>query len=74
MAELRAEAARRYVPSYYFALVHTGLGQREEALRDLERSYEERSTVLAYLLVDPRLARLRDDPRFLALARQLGGV
>ena len=48
------------------------VGQRDQALRYLERAYEERSTVLAYLLIDPRLASLRDDPRFLALARRLG--
>jgi len=73
LAELRAATARSYVPSYYFALVHAGLGQRDSALRYLERAYEERSTVLAYLLIDPRLAPLRNDPRFLALARRLGG-
>jgi hypothetical protein len=61
------------VPSYWFALVHAGLGERDEVLRDLERAYEERSTVLAYLLIDPRFAPLRGDPRFLALARRLGG-
>ena len=70
---LRAAAGRGYVPSYWFALLHTGLGQRDSALRYLERAYEERSTVLAYLLIDPRLAPLRNDPRFLALARRLGG-
>ena len=48
-------------------------GERDQALRYLERAYEERSTVLAYLLIDPRLAPLRDDSRFLALARRLGG-
>ena len=61
------------MPAYYFALVHAGLGEHAQALRYLERAYEERSTVLAYLLIDPRLAPLRDDPRFLTLARRLGG-
>ena len=61
------------MPSYYFALVHAGLGQLDQALRYLERAYEERSTVLAYLLIDPRLAPLRDEPRFLALTRRLRG-
>jgi tetratricopeptide (TPR) repeat protein len=42
LATLRAEAKRRYVPSYWFALVHAGLGERDEALRYLERAYEER--------------------------------
>ena len=73
LAELRAQAAKSYVPAYYFALVHAGLGERDQALRALEHAYEERSTVLAYLLIDPRLAPLRNDPRFLALARRLGG-
>jgi tetratricopeptide (TPR) repeat protein len=73
LAELRAQAATSYVPAYYYALVHAGLGQRDEALRELERAYEERSTVLAYLLIDPRLTPLRGEPRFLALARRLGG-
>jgi Tfp pilus assembly protein PilF len=73
LTELRAATARKYVPSYWFALVHAGLGERDQALRYLERAYEERSTVLAYLPIDPRLASLRDDPRFLTLARRLGG-
>ena len=54
-------------------MVYTGLGEREQALRYLERAYEERSTVLAYLLIDLRLARLRGDSRFLALAGRLRG-
>jgi serine/threonine-protein kinase len=73
LAEFRTAAASSYVPSYYFALVLAGLGQRDSALRYLERAYEERSTVLAYLLIDPRLAPLRNDPRFVALARRLSG-
>jgi len=70
---LRAASARSYVPAYYFALVHAGLGERDQALRYLERAHQERSSVLAYLLIDPRLAPLRGEARFLALARQLGG-
>ena len=54
-AEGRPSLAR-VVPSYWFALVHAGLGESDQALRYLERAYEERSTVLAYLLIDPRLA------------------
>jgi eukaryotic-like serine/threonine-protein kinase len=73
LAALHAAARDRYVPAYWFALVYAGLGDRDQALRYLERAYEERSTVLAYLLIDPRLAPLRGDPRFLTLAKRLGG-
>jgi Tfp pilus assembly protein PilF len=73
LASLREQASQRYVPSYWFALIHAGLGEKDQALRELERAYEERSTVLAYLLIDPRLKPLREDPRFVALARRMGG-
>jgi tetratricopeptide (TPR) repeat protein len=73
LAELRTQAATSYVPAYYFALVHAGLGEREPALRYLERAYEERSTVLAYLPIDPRLAALRGEARFRTLTERLGG-
>jgi serine/threonine protein kinase/cytochrome c-type biogenesis protein CcmH/NrfG len=73
LADLHAAEARSYVPAYWFALVHAGLGEREQALRYLARAFEERSTILAYLLIDPRLAPLRSEPRFVALARRLEG-
>ncbi len=55
---------RSYVPSYYSALVYEGLENKDRASNGSERAYQERSTVLAYLGLDPRLANLRDDPRF----------
>lgn len=70
---LHARATQSYVPSYFFALLHAGLGERDQAFQWLERAYQERSTVLAYLRIDPRLHSLRDDPRFEALARRIGG-
>jgi len=73
LSDLRQAADQSYVPSYWFALVYAGLGDRGQALQYLERAYQERSTVLAYLLIDPRLAPLRNDPRFVALARRLRG-
>jgi serine/threonine-protein kinase len=70
---LRSRATTSYVPSYYFALIHAGLGQQDQALQYLERAYQERSTVLAYVSIDPRLRSLRDHPRFVALVRNLRG-
>jgi tetratricopeptide (TPR) repeat protein len=73
LADLHAAEAKSYVPAYWFALLHAGLGERDQALRYLERAYTERSTVLAYLLIDPRLTALRSEPRFVALTQRLGG-
>jgi eukaryotic-like serine/threonine-protein kinase len=72
LTELEEASAQTYVPSYWFAVVHAGLGENDQALQYLERAYEERSTVLAYLLIDPRLEPLRNDPRFVNLANRLG--
>jgi hypothetical protein len=73
LGELHAAESQRYVPAYWFALVYAGLGERDHALRYLERAFDERSTVLAYLLIDPRLASLRSEARFVALQQRLGG-
>ena len=69
---LEERSRTNYVPSYYFALIHSGLGEKDRAFEWLERAYQERSTVLAYLRIDPRLAPLRSDPRYLDLVRRMG--
>lgn len=55
------------------ARLHVGLGEHDQALTSLERAYQERSTVLAYLRIDPSLAPLHALPRFQALVKRLGG-
>lgn len=56
--------AGRYQSPYDVVLEHAALGQVEEALTWLERSFAERETDLIGLGVDPRLDPLRDTPRF----------
>jgi TolB-like protein/Tfp pilus assembly protein PilF/class 3 adenylate cyclase len=63
---------RKYVSSYHMALIHTGLGDNDRALDLLERAYNERSDLLVYLKIDPRLNSLRSDRRFAGLLRRLG--
>jgi TolB-like protein/Tfp pilus assembly protein PilF len=72
LKQLEEKSRQSYVPSYYFALVYTGLGETDRAFEWLERAYQERSTVLAYLRLDPRLAPLRSDPRYSDLVRRFG--
>jgi Tfp pilus assembly protein PilF len=68
---LKERSAESYVPSYYFVLIHTALGETGLAFEWLERTYQERSTVLAYVRIDPRLAPLRSDPRFSRMLARL---
>jgi serine/threonine-protein kinase len=70
--DLRERASRHYVASYYFAIVHLGLGERDRAFEYLERAYEERSGFLAFLGVEPMFDAVRDDERFADLTRRVG--
>jgi eukaryotic-like serine/threonine-protein kinase len=72
LREIKEQSKRAYVPSYFSALVYAGLEDKDRAFEWLERAYQERSTVLAYLNLDPRLANLRADPRFSDLLRRVG--
>ena len=56
---------------YYLALAHLALGEKAEALRDLERDYERRSAEVPFIAVDPMLDGLRADARFRALLARM---
>ena len=69
---LRQLSSTRYVSPYSVALVHGGLGDRDQALGWLEKAYVERSDYMPYLNREPMLDGLRSDPRFAALVRRVG--
>ena len=60
------------VPTYVFAEIHLRLGNKEEALRLLEKSFEERSDAPLLIGVEPLLDSLRSDDRFVYLLRRVG--
>lgn len=68
---LITRSKNRYVPAYAIALIYVGLGEREHVFEWLQRAYEERSTSMAYLKVDPALNAFRSDPRFAAIAQTI---
>ena len=70
--DLEEVAKQRYVPSYYFAIIHLGLGDHDQVFALLERAFEERSGFLAFIKVEPMLDPLRDDPRFANLLERIG--
>ena len=72
ISELQQQSKRGYVSSYQVGLVYAGLGEDERAIGWLQKAADERSTLLVYLRMDPRLATLRSDRRFQALTRQVG--
>jgi hypothetical protein len=72
LEQLKAIPKQKYVYSLGFARVYSGLGDKDEAFVWLEKAYEERSTALYYLKVDPIWDPLRSDPRFNDLLRRIG--
>jgi tetratricopeptide (TPR) repeat protein len=72
LSELKARRREGYVRSLYFALVHFGLGERDEALDWLEKAYEERDVWMAWLNIDGTFDSLRSEPRFEALIKKVG--
>lgn len=71
LARLLKRGRTQYVPSYWIALIHVGLGDRDRAFDWLERANRERSAWLAWIKVEPRFDRLRSDPRFSRLLRRV---
>ena len=70
--ELRQFAREAYVPPYWFALLHTGLGEKDAAFEWLERAYAGRDVWLVWLKREPRFDVLRSDPRLENLLRRIG--
>jgi len=72
LKELTELARNQYVSPYAFALVYTGLGNKDQAFAWLDRAYEERASTLPFLKTNPTLASLHSDSRFHALLRRMG--
>jgi Flp pilus assembly protein TadD len=62
---------QRYVPAYSLAVIHLALGDTDEALRLLEKSYLEGASNLKNVKRDRKLDPLRGDPRFEALVKRV---
>jgi len=72
LAQLTELSNERYVSPYDIALIHTALGETDEAFRWLEKAYDQCVEWMIYTNVDPRLDPLRTDARFSSLLERLG--
>jgi TolB-like protein/Flp pilus assembly protein TadD len=64
LADLTAQAAHRYVPTYTLAVMSANLGDVDAAFAWLDRAIEARDVNLMSLPTDARLQALRADSRF----------
>jgi hypothetical protein len=62
----------RFVPSFYRAMIHMGLGDYTLAFECLDRSIDEREGWMASIKTNPHFDVLRSDPRFAVLLKKVG--
>jgi Flp pilus assembly protein TadD len=72
LAQLQTFPMNRDVSPFYLAMVHSGLGDKEEALKWLESACEERYNWMVWLGVEPMFENLRRAAPFEAMLRRIG--
>ena len=69
--ELKAMSRQKYVSPYDLAILYTGLGEKDKAIEQLNRAFEERAGWIIDLKVEPFFDSLRSDRRFEELVQRL---
>lgn len=72
LKELKQMLKNNYVPPYAMALVFLGLRDWGETVKWLEKAYEDNSSALPFLKVNPRFVPLHSEPRFQHLLYRIG--
>jgi serine/threonine protein kinase/Tfp pilus assembly protein PilF len=72
LSELETRSKHEPISGYQFALIATGLDEKDRAFVALESAFREKSTLLTYLKMDPRFDPIRSDPRYGDLLRRMG--
>jgi serine/threonine-protein kinase len=72
LEEIRERARGRYLPPSWLAEVYAGLGDADRTVEWLGRAIADRSEDAIEASAHPAYARLRSDPRFVALMKQMG--
>ena len=70
--ELKEMSRQKYVSPFDLAVLYTGLGEKDRAIEQLGKAYEERAAWIINLNVEPLFDPLRSDPRFADLLRRVG--
>jgi adenylate cyclase len=70
--QLIEKSRQQYVAADSIAAVYVALGEKDEALRWLDRAFEEHSGSFYSYMFRPEFHALRSDPRFADLLRRIG--
>ncbi len=72
LEEFKQQSQNKFITPGYFALIHIGLGNIDQAFEWMDKMYQEHSFYITYLKVMPEYDPLRNDPRFEALLKKVG--
>jgi len=72
LAQLQTFPMNRDVSPFYLAMIYSGLGEKEQALKWLESAYEERYNWLVWLRTEQMFEPLRGEKMFIDLSRRIG--
>jgi tetratricopeptide (TPR) repeat protein len=73
LEELKEMSRQKYVSPYDLAVLYTGLGEKDRAIEQLHKAYQDRGNGLFIeLKVEPLFDPLRSDPRFADLLQRMG--
>ena len=70
--ELLARSRNAYVPPWSIVGALVALGEKDEAMKWIEKGIAERSNGVAYLVANPEYDALRSDPRYEAILTRVG--
>ena len=70
LAELNKLSKLKHVSPENFAIIYTGLGEKDQAFAWLQKAYETGGSY-SFLKVDPMFDSLRSDSRFTDLLRRV---
>ncbi|MGH9941495.1 MAG: tetratricopeptide repeat protein [Pyrinomonadaceae bacterium] len=71
LGEQHRLAKQRYVSPYNFAIIYTGLGDKDRAFEWLTKCVEQRTLIIFHLKSRPLFDPLRSDPRYRDLLRRM---
>ena len=70
--QLIERSRQTYVQPVWLAVIYVELGDKDQAFAWLQKAYQDRSSWLVYLKVDPFFDNVRSDRRFIDLAGRVG--
>ena len=71
LSQLDKLSKLRYVSPIHKGLIYMGLGDKKRALENIDKAFEKREPLLAYIKIDPIFDSLRVEPQFKAILKKM---